>query len=76
MITVPYVVKAKQKVIDSLNLGVPVYIVGHLGSGKIQLSTEAALDFTIQKFGEFNEERKLYYKNILTNGRKKEIESL
>lgn len=104
LVTVPYVVKAKQKVIDSLNLGVPVYIVGHLGSGKTQLATEAALDFTIQnkiqaelegkmehwfsknpnatekdaieKFREFNEERKLYYKNILTNGSKKEIEAL
>ncbi len=75
-----------------------------MGSGKTQLATEAALDFTIQnriqkeledkmedwfsrnpnatekdaieKFGEFNEERKLYYKNILTNGSKDEIESL
>ncbi len=104
LIATPYVVKAKQKVIDSLNLGVPVYIVGHLGSGKTQLATEAALDFTIQnkiqielenkmeewfsanpnateedaiqKFREFNEEMKLYYKNILTNGSKEEIESL
>lgn len=104
LVTVPYVVKAKQKVIDSLNLGVPVYIVGHLGSGKTQLATEAAMDFTIQnkmqkeledkmeewfsanpnvkekdaiqKFKEFNEERKLYYKNILTNGSKEEIEAL
>ncbi|MBU5436476.1 hypothetical protein KQI42_00570 [Tissierella sp. MSJ-40] len=104
LVTVPYVVKAKQKVIDSLNLGVPVYIVGHLGSGKTQLATEAALDFTIQnkiqselenkmedwfsanpnatekdaieKFREFNEERKLHYKNILINGSKEEIESL
>ncbi|WP_243577867.1 hypothetical protein [Clostridium minihomine] len=48
LVTVPYVKNAKQKVIDSLNLGVPVYIVGHLGSGKTQLATEAALDFTIQ----------------------------
>jgi len=104
LITVPYVAEAKQKVIDSLNLGVPVYIVGHLGSGKTQLAIEAAVDFTIQnkiqreledrmedwfsansnatekdaiqKFREFNEERKLYYKNILTNGSKEEIESL
>ncbi|MGN9163978.1 hypothetical protein ACTNDY_01670 [Tissierellaceae bacterium HCP3S3_D8] len=104
LVTVPYVVQAKQKVIDSLNLGIPVYIVGHLGSGKTQLATEAALDFTIQnkiqreledkmeewfsansdaterdaiqKFREFNEERKLYYKDILANGSKEEIESL
>ncbi|MDD4780528.1 MAG: hypothetical protein PHT02_07980 [Tissierellia bacterium] len=104
LVTVPYVVKAKQKVIDSLNLGVPVYIVGHLGSGKTQLATEAAIDFTIQnkiqseledkmedwfsvnknateknaiqKFREFNEERKLHYKKILANGCKEEIESL
>ncbi len=104
LITVPYVVKAKQKVIDSLNMGVPVYIVGHLGSGKTQLAIEAAVDFSIQnrtqreledkmedwfsanpnatekdaieKFRDLNEERKLYYKNILTNGSKEEIESL
>lgn len=104
LIAVPYVVKAKQKLIDSLNLGIPVYIVGHLGSGKTQLATEAALDFTIQnkiqieleekmekwfsvnqnateneaiqKFREFNRERTLYYKNILTNGSKAELESL
>ncbi|WP_353097689.1 hypothetical protein [Tissierella praeacuta] len=104
LVTVPYVVEAKQKVIDSLNLGVPVYIVGHLGSGKTQLATESALDFTIEnkiqrelenkmekwflknlnaiekdaieKFREFNEERKLHYKNILTNGTEEEIEAL
>ncbi|WP_313233634.1 hypothetical protein [Tissierella praeacuta] len=104
LVTVPYVVKAKQKVVDSLKLGIPVYIVGHLGSGKTQLATEAALDFTIQnkiqreleykmeewfsanpdatekdaieKFGEFNKERKLYYKNILINGSREEIQSL
>lgn len=104
LVTVPYVVKAKQKVIDSLNSGVPVYIVGHLGSGKTQLATEAAMDFTIQnriqreledkmgdwfsknpnateeeaieKFRGFNEERKLHYRNILTNGTREEIESL
>ncbi|MBB6631875.1 hypothetical protein H7D64_10180 [Clostridium algidicarnis] len=104
LVTVPYVVNAKQKVIDSLNLGVPVYIVGHLGSGKTQLATEAALSFSIEnkiqsdlehkmedwfslnqnstekdaieKFVEFNKERELYYKNILINGNKEEIESL
>ncbi|WP_244990631.1 hypothetical protein [Clostridium algidicarnis] len=104
LVTVPYVVNAKQKVIDSLNLGVPVYIVGHLGSGKTQLATEAALSFSIEnkiqsdlehkmedwfslnqnstekdaikKFVEFNNERELYYKNILINGNKEEIESL
>ncbi|WP_326828333.1 hypothetical protein [Tissierella pigra] len=104
LVNVPYVAKAKQKVMESLNLGTPVYIVGHLGSGKTQLATEAALDFTIEnkvqseledkmenwfylnpnatekdaieKFREFNEERKNYYKNILVNGNKEEIEAL
>jgi len=104
LINVPYVAKAKQKVMESLNLGTPVYIVGHLGSGKTQLATEAALDFTIEnkiqseleakmenwfslnpnatekdaieKFKEFNKEKRYYYKNILTNGSKEEIESL
>lgn len=48
LINVPYVISAKQKVMDSLDLGIPVYIVGHLGSGKTQLATEAALEFNIQ----------------------------
>lgn len=48
LVQVPYVMQAKQKVVDALELGLPVYIVGHLGSGKTQLATEAALDFTIQ----------------------------
>ncbi|SHK50099.1 hypothetical protein SAMN02745248_02681 [Hathewaya proteolytica DSM 3090] len=48
LVAVPYVEDAKQRVIDSLNLGVPVYIVGHLGSGKTQLAIEAAMDFTIE----------------------------
>lgn len=104
LVNVPYVAKAKQKVMESLSLGTPVYIVGHLGSGKTQLATEAALDFTIEnkvqseledkmenwfslnpnasekdaieKFREFNKERKHYYKNILINGSKEEIEAL
>ncbi len=104
LVSVPYVAEAKQKVIDSLNLGVPVYIVGHLGSGKTQLAAEAALEFTVQnkiqcyleekmeewfsdnpdakeedaivKFGKLYKERKLFYKNMLNEGSKEEIESL
>lgn len=48
LINVPYVSETRRKVLDSLDLGIPVYIVGHLGSGKTQLATEAALNFTIQ----------------------------
>lgn len=48
LVEVPYVVESKDKIVESLNLGVPVYLVGHLGSGKTQLATEAAIDFTIQ----------------------------
>lgn len=104
LVNVPYVAEAKQKIVESLNLGTPVYIVGHLGSGKTQLATEAALDFTIEnkvqseledkmenwfslnpnstekdaieKFREFYQERKHYYKDILLNGSKEEIEAL
>lgn len=57
LITVPYVVKAKQKIIDSLNMGLPVYIVGHLGSGKTQLAIEAArkaLAVTLLSIDDFN----------------------
>ena len=104
LVEVSYVVEAKCKIIESLKLGTPVYIIGHLGSGKTQLASEAALDFTVQnkiqreiesemedwyslnkdatendaieKFGEINKKKKIYYKNILTNGSKEEIESL
>ncbi|MEG0328312.1 MAG: hypothetical protein RR565_07010 [Erysipelothrix sp.] len=48
LVAVPYVQKTKHKIIDSLNLGVPVYLVGHLGSGKTQIAIESAVDFTIQ----------------------------
>lgn len=48
LVNLPYVVDAKKRVIESLDLGVPVYIIGHLGSGKTQLATEAAIEFTIK----------------------------
>lgn len=48
LVDVEYVLNAKKKVAESLNQGVPVYIVGHLGSGKTQLATEAAISFTVQ----------------------------
>ncbi|RVU54020.1 hypothetical protein [Anaerosphaera multitolerans] len=48
LVTSPYVLEAKEKVVSSLELGKPVYIVGHLGSGKTQLATEAALEFTVE----------------------------
>lgn len=47
LINVDYVKNSKSKVLESLNIGIPVYIVGHLGSGKTQLATEAAIEFTI-----------------------------
>lgn len=104
LIKVPYVDMAKRKVMDSLDIGIPVYIVGHLGSGKTQLALEAAIDYTIEnklqteleekleewfsknphvtegeaieKFSQLNQERRQYYKNILVNGDKNEIEAL
>lgn len=48
MVEVPYVKDAKHKIIDALQGGTPVYLVGHLGSGKTQLAVEAAVDFTIE----------------------------
>lgn len=47
MVEVPYVKAAKQKILDALNGGTPVYLVGHLGSGKTQLAVETAIDFTV-----------------------------
>lgn len=48
LVPVPYVSNTKQKIIQSLEVSQPVYLVGHLGSGKTQLAIEAAVDFTIQ----------------------------
>src|SRR5699024_12182774 len=48
LIKVPYVENKKKKILDSLDAGVPVYLVGHLGSGKTQLALESALNLTIK----------------------------
>ena len=38
----------RKKIIKSLKQGTPVYIIGHLGSGKTQIAREAAMDFTLE----------------------------
>lgn len=48
LVDVSYVKDAKEKVINSMEKGKPVYIVGHLGSGKTQLASEASIEFTIK----------------------------
>ena len=48
LVEVKYVVDAKRKIISSLKQGTPVYIIGHLGSGKTQIAREAAIEFTIE----------------------------
>ncbi|MBS5946560.1 MAG: hypothetical protein KIB06_07820 [Peptoniphilus harei] len=48
LVEVNYVVDAKKKIISSLKKGTPVYIIGHLGSGKTQIAREAAIEFTIE----------------------------
>lgn len=48
LVEVKYVVDAKKKIISSLKQGTPVYIIGHLGSGKTQIAREAAMEFTIE----------------------------
>ena len=45
LVNVPYLLRAKKKAMDSLRAGIPVYFVGHLGSGKTQLALECATDF-------------------------------
>ncbi|MDU5805837.1 MAG: hypothetical protein E6Z55_00045 [Peptoniphilus harei] len=47
LVEVKYVVDAKKKIISSLKQGTPVYIIGHLGSGKTQIAREAAIEFTL-----------------------------
>lgn len=42
LLQVPYLRRAEKQISDSLSAGIPVYLVGHLGSGKTQLAMEAA----------------------------------
>ncbi|WP_054252724.1 AAA family ATPase [Neofamilia massiliensis] len=48
LVDISYVLEAKKKIIESLKAGTPVYLVGHLGSGKTQLAREAAMEFSIE----------------------------
>lgn len=45
LVSVPYLQRARKQVSDSLEAGIPVYLVGHLGSGKTQLAIECATDY-------------------------------
>lgn len=104
LVEVEYVIQAKRKIIESLKQSTPVYIIGHLGSGKTQMAREAAIEFTleniiqeeledqmekwflknqnasedeaIEKFSELNRDRRNYYKNLLKEGNKAEIEKI
>ena len=49
LIDVPYLKRTRAQIADSLGSGIPVYLVGHLGSGKTQLAMEAAEDFAKDK---------------------------
>ena len=44
LVKVPYLQRAMKQISDSLSAGIPVYLVGHLGSGKTQLAQEASQD--------------------------------
>ena len=45
LVDTPYVLAARKRIEDSLEAGIPVYLVGHLGSGKTQLAMEAGEDY-------------------------------
>ncbi|MGX7059560.1 hypothetical protein [Vagococcus humatus] len=49
LVSVPYVQQTKEKMLKALKQGTPIYVVGHLGSGKTQLAIEVATDFIIQR---------------------------
>lgn len=59
LVDVPYLIRAKEQIRASLLSGIPVYLVGHLGSGKTQLAVEAAGDYS----RELAVQRKLSEKN-------------
>lgn len=48
LVEVEYVIQAKRKIIESLKQSTPIYIIGHLGSGKTQIAREAAIEFTLE----------------------------
>lgn len=45
LVDVPYLLRARRQISDSLDAGIPVYLVGHLGSGKTQLAIECAQEY-------------------------------
>lgn len=49
LVDVPYLVRAKEQVFASLDAGIPVYLVGHLGSGKTQLAIECAEEYMARR---------------------------
>lgn len=75
LVEVAYVLEAKKKIVESLKQGTPVYIIGHLGSGKTQLAREAAVDFTLENILEKEIEEGLE-KWFLANPSAKEEEAI
>lgn len=49
LIDTGYVARARKRIASSLDAGIPVYLVGHLGSGKTQLAVEAAEDYSAER---------------------------
>ena len=49
LVKVPYVEEAKKEIEFSLENAIPVFLVGHLGSGKTELAKEAASDFLFKR---------------------------
>lgn len=49
LVHVPYLERAREQIFASLDAGIPVYLVGHLGSGKTQLAIECATEFMEQR---------------------------
>ncbi|MDD6240377.1 MAG: AAA family ATPase [Eubacteriales bacterium] len=49
LVEVPYVEEAKKEIEFSLENAIPVFLVGHLGSGKTELAKEAASDFLFKR---------------------------
>lgn len=45
LIDVPYLKQAEKRMLASLKRGIPVYLVGHLGSGKTELANEVSIRY-------------------------------
>lgn len=76
LVDVPYLQRARQQIRTSLDAGIPVYLVGHLGSGKTQLAVECAEDYLRERIlqAKLSEKMAAYRKRHPEASRRNELD--